>query len=69
VAAGARSVHVRVAEPIAVLPGTDGGDVAAAKAALLSEHRTRLQSLVDALGDDLAAAGPGRRLPNLLHKR
>ena len=69
VAAGARAVHVRVAEPIAVLPGTDGGDGAAAKAALLSEHRTRLQSLVDALGDVLAASGPGRRLPNLLHKR
>jgi len=65
VAVGPRTVHVRVADPIAVR--ADAGDEAAAKAALLAEHRTRLQSLLDQLGDELAASGKGRRLPNLLH--
>ena len=68
VAAGPRTVHVRVAEPIAVTPGAGGSDGAAARAALLAEHRSRLQALLDQLGDELAASGSSRRLPNLLHR-
>jgi hypothetical protein len=66
VAAGPRTAHVRVAEPIRVQ--ADGGDGAAARAALLAEHRARLQALVDQLGDELAGPGAPRLLPNLLHR-
>jgi len=68
VAAGPRTVHVRVAEPIAVRTDAGASDEAAAKAALLADHRARLQSLLDQLGDELAASGSSRRLPNLLHR-
>ena len=67
VAAGPRTVHVRVAEPIAVR-ADEAGDGASIRAALLAEHRARLQALVDQLGDELAASGPSRRMPNLLHR-
>jgi hypothetical protein len=68
IAAGPRTVHVRVAEPLAVRPDAGGTDEAAAKFALLAEHRARLQALLDQLGDELAASGASRRLPNLLHR-
>jgi hypothetical protein len=68
VAAGPRTVHVRVAEPITVRADAGVSDEAAAKAALLADHRARLQSLLDQLGDELAASGSSRRLPNLLHR-
>jgi hypothetical protein len=67
VAAGPRTVHVRVAEPIAVR-ADQAGDGASIREALLAEHRARLQALVDQLGDELAASGPSRRMPNLLHR-
>jgi hypothetical protein len=67
VAAGPRTVHVRVAEPIAVR-ADEAGDGASLRAALLAEHHARLQALVDQLGDELAASGPSRRMPNLLHR-
>jgi hypothetical protein len=67
VSVGSRTVHVRVAEPIAVRADTGVSDEAAARAALLADHRARLQSLLDQLGDELAASGADRRLPNLLH--
>jgi hypothetical protein len=66
VAAGPRTAHVRVAEPIAVR--ADGSDGAAAKPALLAEHRARLQALLDLLGDELAGSSAARRLPNPLHR-
>ena len=75
VAAGARTAHVRVAEPIAVVADAQAGGTraehgsdAAARAALLAGHRARLQALLDQLGDELAASGSIRRLPNLLHR-
>lgn len=68
IAAGPRTVHVRVADPIAVLPDAGGADAAVAKVALLAEHRARLQALLDQLGDELAASGASRRLPNPLHR-
>ena len=67
VAVGTRTAHVRVAEPIAV-HAEAAGDGAAARAALLAGHRARLQALLDQLGDELAASGSIRRLPNLLHR-
>jgi hypothetical protein len=57
-----------VAEPITVRADAGVSDEAAAKAALLADHRARLQSLLDQLGDELAASGSSRRLPNLLHR-
>jgi hypothetical protein len=42
--------------------------VARAKAALLAEHRARLQAMLDQIGVELAASDPSRRLPNLLHR-
>src|SRR5262249_22693952 len=51
VAAGPRSVHVRVAEPIAVGHASAGD---ADRAALLAEHRRRLQAIVDGLSAELA---------------
>jgi hypothetical protein len=68
VAAGPRTVHVRVAEPVAVRAGGDETEGAAVRAALLAEHRARLQATLDQLGDELAASGPSRRVPNLLHR-
>jgi hypothetical protein len=68
IAAGPRNVHVRVAEPIAVRVDAAGTDVARAKAALLAEHRARLQAMLDQIGVELAASDPSRRLPNLLHR-
>jgi hypothetical protein len=69
VAAGPRVAHVRVPGPIAVheawrpdLP--DEG--AEAKAALLAEHRARLQRALDTLGAELAADRNRLALPNLL---
>jgi hypothetical protein len=55
-----------VAEPSAVR--ADGSAGAAAKPALLAEHRARLQALLDLLGDELAGSGAARRLPNPLHR-
>ena len=68
IAVGQRTVHVRVAEPIAVRADAGGTDEGAAKAALLAEHRARLQVMLDRLGDELVASGASRRLPNLLHR-
>ena len=67
VAVGPRAVHVRVAEPIEVR-ADGGGDEAAGRARLLAEHRARLQATLDLLGDELAASGACRPLPNLLHR-
>jgi hypothetical protein len=67
VAVGSRTVHVRVAEPIAVRPQAGDGEGIAARARLLDEHRLRIQVMLDQLGDELAASGADRRLPNLLH--
>jgi hypothetical protein len=71
VAAGPRTVHVRVAEPVAVhtvwneaLP--DGG--AAAREALLAAHRQRLQSALDELGRELAPQEARFAVRNLLHQ-
>jgi len=64
VAAGARVVHVRVAEPIAVSAGVDSEDE---RSALLAEHRRRLQVLVDQLGAELAPRAARFRLANPLH--
>ena len=68
IAPGPRAVHVRVAEPIAVEPEGEGADPEAGRAALLAEHRARLQAALDQLGDELAASGASWRLPNLLHR-
>ena len=67
VAVGPRAVHVRVAEPIEVR-ADGGGDEAAGRTRLLAEHRARLQATLDLLGDELAASGACRPLPNLLHR-
>jgi len=68
IAPGPRTVHVRVAEPIAVRADGEGEYGEAARAALLAEHRARLQATLDQLGDELAASGASWRLPNLLHR-
>src|SRR5262249_60267330 len=70
IAAGRRIAHVRVAAPIAVRVAdgareTDGGS--AARAALLAEHRSRLQGLVDRIGAEVAPEVARFRLPNPLH--
>lgn len=72
VAAGPRTVHVRVPEPVPVhtawsdaLP--DGG--AAAREALLATHRARLQSALDALNRELAPLEEKFAVENLLHAR
>jgi len=67
VAAGPRTVHVRVAEPIAVRPAAAGEDGAPARAALLAQHRASLQAMLDRLGTDLAEHTARFRLPNPLH--
>ena len=69
IAAGPRVVHVRVAEPIAV-PADERGEEegVAARAALLAEHRSRLQSLLDRIGAEIAPAVARFRLPNPLHR-
>ena len=71
VAAGPRTVHVRVPEPVNVdavwsdaLP--DGG--AAARAALLAAHRERLQSALDVLGRELAPLEERFAIANPLHR-
>jgi hypothetical protein len=66
VAAGPRTVHVRVAEPIEV--GPEAGSEAD-RAALLAEHRRRLQAIVDALGAETAPRTARFRLANPLHGR
>jgi hypothetical protein len=71
VAAGARVVRVRVAEPIEVrraLESVTPGEEAAARARLLTEHRARLQALVDRMGLEAGARGGARAIPNLLHR-
>lgn len=71
VAAGARVVRVRVAEPIEVrraLESVTPGEGAAARARLLTEHRARLQALVDQMGLESGARGEARAIPNLLHR-
>lgn len=71
VAAGARIAHVRVAEPIDVrraLESASPGEAAAVRARLLTEHRARLQSLVDQVSRDSGARGEARAIPNLLHR-
>ena len=72
VAAGPRTVHVRVPEPVpvhtawsAALP--DGG--AAARAALLATLRARLQGALDALYRELAPLEDRFALENMLHTR
>jgi len=69
VAVAPRRVHVRVAEPIAVhtafamcAPGQEDST----RAALLSLHRERLQSALDALGAELAAETRPHAIPNPL---
>ena len=55
VAVGPRTAHVRAAEPVAVdahTPAGVGGDMA--RAALLQEHRRRLQDALDALAREIA---------------
>jgi len=71
VAAAPRTVHVRVAESIAVHEAWRDGTseaTADARAALLAEHRSRLQSALDRLGLEHAPAGAARSWPNLLHR-
>jgi hypothetical protein len=70
IAAGPRIAHVRVAEPVRVLPtehadGDAGED--ATRAALLAEHRIRLQRTVDELTSESAGLEMERAIPNLLH--
>lgn len=69
VAVAPRDVHLRVAEPIdvrAALAAAPGGDTPEARAALLAEHRQRLQSTLDALGRDLATRLARHAVPNPL---
>jgi len=71
VAAGARVAHVRVPEPIPVHEAWRPGladDGTAARAALLAEHRARLQWALDALGAELAADRDRLALRNLLRQ-
>lgn len=72
VAAGPRTVHVRVPEPVAVhtewndaLP--DGGT--AVRAVLLATHRSRLQSALDEINRELAPLEARFALENPLHER
>lgn len=70
VAAGPRTVHVRVAEPVRVLPAEHGAtseNHVITRDALLAEHRTRLQHIVDALGRERANSESIHAIPNLLH--
>ncbi len=70
VAAAARVVHVRVAEPVRVLPAEHGGiasDGITARDALIAEHRTRLQRALDELGREFAEREAVHALPNSLH--
>lgn len=72
VAVAPREVQIRVAEPIdvrAALAAAPGGDTPEARAALLAEHRRRLQSTLDALGKDLAAVLARHAVPNPLWSR
>jgi len=71
VAAGPRVAHVRVPEPIAVhaswrADAPEGG--AEARAALLIEHRGRLQRALDALGVELHGLRERFALPNPLNR-
>ena len=71
VAAGPRTVHVRVPEPVAVHSEwsdalSDGG--VAARAALLATHRERLQSALEALGRELAPIEERFAIANPLHR-
>jgi hypothetical protein len=71
VAAGARVVRVRVAEPIELRRALDSvaaGEEAAARARLLTEHRARLQALVDQMGIESRARGEAGAIPNALHR-
>jgi hypothetical protein len=68
---GPRVVHVRAAEPIAVrapVGSEPAEDPVAARAALLQEHRARLQELVERLGAETAGLVARFRLPNALHR-
>lgn len=71
VAAGPRVVHVRVPEPIAVheawrADAPEGG--APARAAILKEHRVRLQGALDQLGRELEPGRDRFAVPNRLHR-
>jgi hypothetical protein len=72
VAAGPRVVHVRVPEPIAVDPvwSADAPEAGVpARAALLAEHRARLQRALDTMRQELAPERERFALPNPLHER
>ncbi len=71
IAAAPRVVHVRVAEPLAVHSAwrpeaANGGEIT--RAALLTEHRARLQGELDSLGRELEAGEARFALPNPLHR-
>lgn len=69
IAAGPRVAHVRVAEPIRVLPAGHGSGAeteAAHRDAILAEHRIRLQHTVDALASECERHEMERAIPNLL---
>ena len=69
VAAGPRTVHIRVADPIRVLPAEHAVSNAndPARASLLDEHRRRLQSRVDSMSHEFAEWEGTHAVPNLLH--
>jgi hypothetical protein len=67
IAVAPRIAHVRVLEPTPVHERlAQGGDEAAAKASLLVELRARMQAGLDALGAELSARRPPRRVRNRL---
>lgn len=70
VAVARRIAHVRVPEPLdvsAVLARTHDGDAEAARAALLTELRARMQAGLDALAAEIAPSLDSRRVANPLH--
>lgn len=69
IAVGPRSVHVRVPEPLAVHESLDSNDEEATRARLLGELHARLQTGVDALREEFAAADGERERINTLASR
>jgi hypothetical protein len=67
IAAGPRTVHIRVADPIRVLPVEHGDAGDGERMSLIEEHRRRLQGLVDSLSSEFAQWESRHAVPNLLH--